>query len=203
MNDAVLDRMVDGDLSPREQRELLSQLDDESGGWRRLALAFVEAQAWRNELGAMTDASRQPSRTLVQSGGSTPVLWRRIFAIAASVALAFGLGFMARGPRHQSPDQGLMATMPLAPPAVERELVGFPDGQTVDLPIVEATQVSPDWVRSRPNLVPLPVRRELERSGHRIEQRRVFLPLILDDGQPAVVPIDEAEVQFIGERVVQ
>ncbi len=49
----VLDRLVDGELGVDERRELLAALDDEPGGWRRCALAFLEAQAWRWQLGRM------------------------------------------------------------------------------------------------------------------------------------------------------
>jgi hypothetical protein len=203
MNDAELDRMVDGELSPRQQRELLGRLEDEPGGWRRLALAFVEARAWRTELAGLAQATGHlvngPRPSADPARGLT---WRRMLTIAAGLAIAFGLGFLFRHPPARTLDQNPIAAPP-TPPAIERELVRMVGDGTVDLPVVEATQVSPDWVRSRPSLVPPSVRHELESSGHRIEQRRVFLPLILENGQPAVVPIDEAEVQFVGERFVQ
>jgi hypothetical protein len=207
MNDGLLDRLVDGELSPLEQRELLSQLDDEPNGWRRLALAFVEAQAWRREFAALSASTAQPSSRLVGTfGPSAKHTSRWLLTLAASLALAFGLGLVVRGPTPAlAPDNGVVtaASQGAFPQPFDRELVRMVDGQTVDLPIFEAAQVSPDWVRSRPNLVPPPVRHELERSGHRVQQRRVFVPLILENGRPAVVPIDEAEVQFVGERVVQ
>ena len=37
IDDAVIDRMVDGELDDVRQRELLFRMDDEPGGWRRLA----------------------------------------------------------------------------------------------------------------------------------------------------------------------
>jgi hypothetical protein len=223
MNDGSLDRLVDGELSLHEQRELLGQLDDEPNGWRRLALAFIEAQAWRNEFPALAESNSQPASRRdsqasrrVHSGGPRALAAprSRLIAIAAGLALAFGLGLIVRGPATgRVPAGGVVTPQPspsqLSPSQLspsrplERELVSFGDGQTVDLPIVEAAQVSPDWVRSRPNLVPPPVRHELELSGHRIEQRRVFLPLVLENGQPAIVPIDEAEVQYVGERIIQ
>ncbi len=46
----LCDRLVDNELSPAEQRELLAALEDEPGGWRRCALAFVEANVWRDSL---------------------------------------------------------------------------------------------------------------------------------------------------------
>lgn len=213
MNDLQLDRLVDSELSLHEQRELLGQLDDVPNGWRRLALAFVEAQAWRSELPALATSPSKPAsrRDFQASRGVHPggpmaltAPRSRLIAIAAGLALAFGLGLIIRGPAPaRVPAGGVVSPQSSPSRPLERELVRFADGQTIDLPIVEAAQVSPDWVRSRPNLVPPSVRHELELSGLRIEQRRVFLPLILQDGQPAVVPIDEAEVQFVGERIIQ
>ena len=50
-DDIRFDRLVDGELSAEEYRTLLAALDDEPGGWRRCALAFLEAQSLGRELG--------------------------------------------------------------------------------------------------------------------------------------------------------
>ncbi len=52
-----LDLLVDGELSEEDRRALLRLLDREPGGWRRCALAFLEAQAWKRELPALLDSS--------------------------------------------------------------------------------------------------------------------------------------------------
>jgi hypothetical protein len=46
-----VDRLVDGELSEADRRVLLLQLEHEPDGWRRCALAFLEAQCWKAELG--------------------------------------------------------------------------------------------------------------------------------------------------------
>jgi hypothetical protein len=50
----ALDRLADGSLSDPERRALLSRFDAEPDAWRRCALAFLEAQAWRRAFGPMT-----------------------------------------------------------------------------------------------------------------------------------------------------
>ena len=59
-----LDRLVDGELSESERREILTALDREecsaTCGWRRLALAFVEDQSLRQDLRRLT--AEVPSR---------------------------------------------------------------------------------------------------------------------------------------------
>ena len=49
-DDLRFDRLVDDELSDTERRQLLASLDDEPGGWRCCALAFLEAQAWRQTM---------------------------------------------------------------------------------------------------------------------------------------------------------
>ena len=50
LDDPRFDRLVDGELSEPERRELLAGLDSEPGGWRRCALAFLESQCWKQSL---------------------------------------------------------------------------------------------------------------------------------------------------------
>src|SRR5262249_14017698 len=89
-----VDRLVDGELSNAEQREVLLAADREPDGWRRLALAFVESQALRLELSALMkplpgQSSDETSRlpTVAARGGLL-----RTGALVACSLLAFGLG---------------------------------------------------------------------------------------------------------------
>lgn len=50
LDEGLLDRFVDGELSETQQREAIQQVQTHPDGWRRLALAFLEAQAWRQEM---------------------------------------------------------------------------------------------------------------------------------------------------------
>jgi hypothetical protein len=99
----VLDRLVDGELGQAERRELLATLDDEPGGWRSCALAFLEAQSWRWQLTRL--AAEQSLAHAVPAAHASPVdgerspsglrnrgWWGACLAVAASVLLAFGLG---------------------------------------------------------------------------------------------------------------
>ena len=56
-DDLPFDRLVDGELSEAKRRELLAGLDNEPGGWRRCALAFLEAQCWKQAVGQALQAS--------------------------------------------------------------------------------------------------------------------------------------------------
>ncbi len=95
----VLDRLVDGELSQSERRELLAALDDEPGSWRRCALAFLEAQSWRWQLGQMKGdallaaaAAQNSPRGASVAPHRRGAFWGSLLAIAASLLVAFGLG---------------------------------------------------------------------------------------------------------------
>ncbi|MEX2114553.1 MAG: hypothetical protein WD845_15265 [Pirellulales bacterium] len=96
----VLDRLVDGELSQADRRTLLASLDDEPGGWRRCALAFLEAQSWRWQLAQVASgplvaqaaaAVKRPDSAL-RGGVGSRSFWGACLAIAGSLLVAFGLG---------------------------------------------------------------------------------------------------------------
>jgi hypothetical protein len=90
-----LDRLVDGELADKERRELLTRLDAEPDGWRRCALAFLEAQTWQSSLRTVIDergdaiATASPATSRERSSHRSGA----VIALAASVAVAFFLGF--------------------------------------------------------------------------------------------------------------
>jgi hypothetical protein len=109
-DDIRFDRLVDDEMNEEERRQLLGQLDDEPGGWRRCALAFLEAQCWKQSLGRMFDSSasrsagvspawenegQQPPR---RDAGETPALrttgarrspWPKRLQLVAAMAASF------------------------------------------------------------------------------------------------------------------
>jgi len=53
LDELVLDRLVDNDLSPEEYKAVLNLVEEKPDGWRMLALAFLESQAFENDLSEM------------------------------------------------------------------------------------------------------------------------------------------------------
>ncbi len=93
-----MDLLVDGELDEARRRELLARLDERPGAWRRLALAFLEAQCWRREMReiarpvqAPTPHAPSPSRHGWLEGRAVTVL-----AMAVSFLVALGLGTFLR-----------------------------------------------------------------------------------------------------------
>lgn len=97
MNDhRQLDRLVDGELSRDEYRDLLVTLEDEPGGWRRCAMAFLEAQAWARELGSVRERGQTNPREIAgrtsnsHANGQSDIRFvGSLVAIAASFVMAF------------------------------------------------------------------------------------------------------------------
>ena len=53
LDELILDRLVDNDLSEEEYREVLRLVEQKPNGWQKLALAFLESQALENDLNAL------------------------------------------------------------------------------------------------------------------------------------------------------
>lgn len=93
----VLDRLVDGELSPSDRRTLLAALDDEPGAWRACALAFIEHQSWQRQipvaaLELAAPAVPQAGTSVAGSGNSRRTWWGLCLAVAAALLVSFGLG---------------------------------------------------------------------------------------------------------------
>jgi len=134
----LVDRLVDGELSPAERRDVILHLEEAPAGWRRCALAFLEAQGWREEFGSIV-------RPAAPSVGSMPAAphkaalsrfpaWRSTLltglAVAASFLVAFVLGMHIRGggagPNGERPIESLAATVGEAAPGPESRQAAIP-----------------------------------------------------------------------------
>jgi hypothetical protein len=230
-----LDLLVDGELGNAARRQLLTVLEARPDGWRRCALAFLEAQSWGSELrsfaapqktvaiepAAVKPASEIPAGPVVEfhprSRWNIPnvsVPW----AMAATFLLAFGLAWMIRAPGSRHVTAGgdaqapVVANLANATPRardasrashaaadsdrMDTVRLVMDDGahgmREVDLP-VEDTSADDAWLSYRQPVVPRELRQALERMGHRVNERRQFLPVQLDDGRQMVVPVDQVE----------
>ena len=224
IDDDRLDRLVDGELNEAEYRELLRSLEQRPGGWRACALAFLEAQAWRRELGELR---RVPDRRPPVSAAASPVRpagrsWTALLTLAASFLLVFALGvtfhaqwpLLAPGPASPqvagesipaSPPEALASGSPGAPAVVGEDrqapvghsnapsgnlqlVVG--DDQRVDVPLYEWTP----GMLPQPAQVPPEVQRAMQRMGRQLRWERQFVPLNLEGGRRAVLPVEQLEV---------
>lgn len=212
--EGVLDRLVDGELGLDERRELLAGLDDEVGGWRRCAMAFLEAQSWRWQ---MSRAAAEPILAQTTETAKSPprrgAFWGSALAIAASLIVAFALGrqFSRPGPTLESLAANRQST-PQEPPAhIDTEPSSAADSpwETVTLtPVGGDGSGAPIQVRvakengdtrstfgaARSALSTL-FSRSFEKKGWDVNRQEHLVPIDLSDGRRLMVPIEEIDLR--------
>jgi hypothetical protein len=225
--------LVDGELSEPERRELLSSLDNVSGGWRRCALAFLEAQSWKQQ---MQSIRRDPA---VQASPARPLrrpgffggMGGTLLAMAASFTVALTLGLVihdvwrpgaatrplltdvAEAPKpptesDRSLDQPGAPPSP-TPPGDAWQLVSVPvrmgpDGpESIQLPVREIDRIDEHSLEQFAPTVPAELLQAFERSGHEVRRSRRVLPYRLEDGRQLMVPFEEVELHFVGNSAYQ
>jgi anti-sigma factor RsiW len=186
-----LDRLVDGELEESERVSLLERLEMEPAGWRRCAIAFLEAQAMRDVMsGFSVTAEREPAARGSQSPKSKTISRWRGPAMWLSAAAAFVLAFVAGwrlGGTH-----------------------GFEDGPrfAMSAPGADpgAAEAAPSLIHASTSPEPADVAGEdagylaglMRRHGYRMERESGFVPVSLDDGREIAVPVDRLRVRYVG-----
>ena len=180
----MIDRLVDGELDEADRAAVLRALDGEPDGWKRCAMAFLEAQAWR----AAVAADGAVGTTLQRHAPSAWRPGRQLMALAAAVAVAFCVGFVSRGPGSIS------------------EQRHFDGGRTVaqrsqhDGPATDQSRPAEVAVRSGPS-IPDDLRLRMERQGYRVEGDRKIVPVALGDGRKVAVPVDQVSLRYVGQMI--
>jgi hypothetical protein len=186
-DDAIaIDRLIDGELDEHERRELLRRLDTTPDGWRRCALAFLEAQefaqaarAWTSDHAAV-HSEPTPVVTHPKRKGARLL---RIAAAAMLASVAFASGFAARE-RQVQPRVVQSEPSKLAPPS------SFP----------ETITTAPVVASSVPRAFPNYVQATLARQGYRVEPARKLVSLNLDGGRRVTIPVEGVEIQYVGRQ---
>jgi hypothetical protein len=211
LSDAELvDRLVDGELDEPTRRQVLERLDVEPGAWRRCALAFLEAQCFREGLSAVA----------VPSGGRPWLVsrsarrWLGRGAAAAAVVAAFALGRVVTSGSHASvpldPPNDQVANVPpdeLRMPTGSTEFVALRlgdelSGAEADLrvPLLSPRATDPAWRWLEDAVIAEELIQAIAAAGHEVVERRHLIPLDLEDGRQAIVPVDEIEVHPVVHR---
>lgn len=217
--DAALDLLVDGELGDPERRALLLRLDTTPDGWRRCALAFLEAQAWRGSLGAIARDAAPPPAPGLALEALRPNPWPRRALAAALVVAAFGLGLASgrsgRAPIGPAPvvvDAAKTEPEPapsLSPRASEAEpevravgllAIGDPgrDGApVVNVPILAGPGLDEGWLEGQAPALSDYDRQHWRRLGFDVEERRELVTMDLRDGRRVSVPVDRVRLRHV------
>jgi hypothetical protein len=223
INDFEFDRLVDGELVADERRRLLASLDDRPDGWRQCALAFLEAQSWRADLGEVANEAQpaaplaRPASTTIAAGLS-PRQSGYWLALAAGVLVAFGLGWASRPAMPTAPGAANNSTFQIAGgpstlppeslPAQRSEdaltlLVRDEHGdmQPFQVPLVDAGQLDEELGMEFRSGIPQALRERFQKHGYSVQSRRRYAPMWLENGRPLVVPVEDTRIVPIGASV--
>ena len=186
VDDLMLDRLVDGELDDRRRAALLAGLEVEPNGWRRCALAFLEAQAWQRALPRPGVDVRETG--INEPGRRAPMRLRamtRFTGMAAAILLAFAAGFITRS--RSGPGAGIAGgdAAPVPPVALA----------PADAPVI------PAGAAPAPAAIPDYVRRQLERQGYEVQGDRKLVSVALKDGRQMTVPVETYKYRFVGQRL--
>ena len=221
VDDLLLQRLVDGEMSHEDRCRVLRSLDRRPRLWRRLALAFVEDQVWRTELRSLDAERRTQSQRATALSPARTNPWRWALALAAAVSLfaVLGLGYqigrqhalrhtvassLDQSPQEESPAAGGAAeggapSVPAAPYRVRLRYPGDAGDQSLDLPVYDASELQrPYWQEpDRSSLEDL--NRELASRGYRLDWSTEYLSSNLDSGKRLFVPLQTVAIEYHGQ----
>jgi hypothetical protein len=219
----LLDRLVDGELNDREYRELLLRLETQPDGWRRCALAFLEAQAWRREMRALRteDDRLETAAVAVRHSARHRRFAEWLLAVAAGFLIAWSFGpllsrdaLMASRPvgsttsveqpasagADPADEENASQIAELPEPSdldsgnAETEIVQDAEGHEWEIPVDDWSPQHAQWLNEEASAFPDELARALENLGTRIQRHRSLLPLETRDGRRVVVPVERVEI---------
>ena len=238
-DDTRFDRLVDGELLPEEYQTLLDSLDDEPGGWRRCALAFLEAQALGRELveirretspkglGVFGGIRASKMERLSPPKTPAPVApssarfagWQQLLLLAACCLVALSLGIVLPdfwrtensappvGPGVKLAHDNAADHPPemLLPRSIgnARLVLSGPGGtptEAGDLPIIEYPDDPRRWLGQYEPGLPVSLVNELKRRGHQVQRQEQYVPVDLEDGRKAVIPVETIQITPVSRR---
>ena len=210
------DRLVDGELSPDDRRLLLASLDKQPDGWRRCALAFLEAQTWSGQLkqwkaDPYDDIATPVSRKQREIAAHSKYSW---LALAAGLLLAFTLGWSAhtRNGIHPQQEQIAGKGQQVTADDVVAERVSEDDAVTfmlcdtcgrhrrIQVPLMDLENLEPQFT----NTLPEEVRQRFQHHGLDLQRRRRYAPMFFQQNEqfvPMVVPVDDTFVVPVNQQV--
>jgi hypothetical protein len=216
IHELELQRCIDGELPPLERRALLDRIETIDGGWKTLALAFLEGQdfdaagvEFRQSAPATPAAlARKPSEFSRSSGSAVQSV-----ALAASLAMAFWIGRQGVRPVVNEPgaEDGSIASKTFAPgeslasmtgtraamkPAAMLELPVQGEGREgLTIPVYDRQALDaegpeiplwPDFSR----------RNSSTPAGYRRTRERNLISIPLETGETVVVPVEVSGVRY-------
>lgn len=226
LDDSLIDRLVDGELAEQEYCELLSTLESRPDGWRRCALAFLEAQMWRRDLRELRNEC-EPRRVELPAPRQQ-WSWKYSGLLSLTSAASFLLAFLTAAVLFQpgsssqpiapgvaqNPDPGrtveqVVKSSPRALAASDssgelRFMLSTDDGQRpIELPVFPVDDPRASMLLDEHATQPVELIRALQQMGYAVERRRQWAPLGPDRDKAVLVPIEELQITPVSARSYQ
>ena len=215
----TLDRLVAGELSKPELRELVKWLDENPQGWRQCALTFMEEQGWKRSFRQMVAPATERTKPKPELRAGS---WRHMLvALAATVMVAISCAFGVLGHRwwQQIEWNGNAITEELKPGGermatrtgdAETNQTGPPlqlvgqvnlqqGGETRSVPVVNAKGIDEQWLRELPGPLNDSQIDLLKQRGYQIRQNRQWVKVELASGQVVMFPLDSVQYRYVGQ----
>jgi hypothetical protein len=225
---ARLERLVDGELSPEEYRSLLASLEEEPGLWRQCALAFLEAQALRHELGDVRrhlDA-RENRPVTGDAVPRTSTAWDKVqilLAVAASFLVAFTLGLAVpkiypllqegAGGGNMNGQSPVVLTDGRDSEEAPHEAVryvgdvrllvnGSADGseEAGRVPVYEVGRDVAQFLTGEASALGPEMLELLRQNGFEVRHDQQYFPAPLEDGRQIIVPVEGFQITPVSRR---
>jgi anti-sigma factor RsiW len=197
-SDRLIDRLVDGELPEIERRELLLRLETVPDGWRRCALAFLEAQSWREALASAACEGHVAVRiaAVPSHAGRRTLSWRTAAGLTALAACFVGAFLM--GWTLQVKQTGNPTPAPLV--VAERSAAVTSSGSASPESNYLAAQDNrrSRWSQASALLVPLV--KQWEQHGYSVVSQTRPVSMQTQDGRKLNVPAHELRLHYIGGR---
>lgn len=212
LNERLLQRCVDGEMSEAEQQEFLRSLDRTPSGWRELALAYVEQQLWSQAGRAWIDEPEPAAALDSVTPPGRAASWLRSTVLVASSLLAVGLGYLGgtywrpgsasstdlagstsreSGQLAAAPSVQISPASPSGTPVVQVAIPGQ-SGQAVALPVYDVEDLVPAW--SDPAFTS--DQQNLRDRGIRLDSRPKYYTVPVDDRRQLVLPVHRGRQWF-------
>lgn len=203
IDELVIMRLVDGEVTGAERMEILQRLEQQPGGWRECALAFLEDQVWKQAMAlpsaSVADAEvvALPTAAVVRNESIHRFMnLGTIATLAAGLLLAFAAGTWM--PKRGTGGDGGQPSMEIAEAPVPQSKDTDPNDPRFS--VAEAADgVSPLYVIDKEfwdheTSVPQDFQKRLESIGAKVERKRGLMPVRANDGREWIVPYEELDV---------
>jgi len=80
-------------------------------------------------------------------------------------------------------------------------LPGWAGEGPVHLPVVEREELDPSLLYPDAQAFPAAIREALRAAGYQVRQSRNLVPVRIQDGRHAILPVDQVDIHYVGNHI--